>query len=259
VRVRVLRLVDRSRVARFRDGRSGPRVLVTYVRYPSCGHAPFPLVVFAHGFALTPGTYVRLLDAWARAGYVVAAPAFPLENANAPGGPDERDLVNEPADISFVVSRLTAARSPFRRLVDAKEIAVAGHSDGAVAALAVAFDRRYRDRRIDAAVVMSGAALPGFAGPPAGAPPLLAVQGTRDPLNSPATTAAYFAVMRRPKFLLWLLGATHRPPYTTDDRYEPLVARATTAFLDRYLKARPLRRLVAAAARPGIARLVADP
>jgi len=259
VRVRVLRLVDRTRLARFQDGTSGPRVLVTYVRYPSCGRAPFPLVVFAHGFALTPGTYARLLDAWARAGYVVAAPAFPVENADARGGPDRADLPNEPGDISFVVSRLAAAAGPLRGLVDASEVAVAGHSDGGIAALEAAYDARYRDPRIDAAVVMSGASLPGFTRAAPGSPPLLAVQGTRDPFNSAGTTAAYFALMHRPKFLLWLLGAGHRPPYTTDLRYERVVARAATAFLDRYLKGRPLRRLLVAGTVPGVTRLTADP
>src|SRR6476469_7805203 len=75
---------------------------------PTAG-GPHPLIVFAHGFALTPGTYSRLLRAWTRAGYVVAAPVFPLEDANAPGGPDESDLINEPQDVSVVISRLLTA------------------------------------------------------------------------------------------------------------------------------------------------------
>jgi predicted dienelactone hydrolase len=121
VQIRVLRLVDHSRRALFRNGTSGPRVLVTYVRYPSRGHAPLPLIVFGHGFALTPKVYARLLDTWARAGYVVAAPVFPVENPNAPGGPDEGDLHNKPGDISFAISRLTAPTSPPRGLVDRKQ------------------------------------------------------------------------------------------------------------------------------------------
>ena len=75
---------------------------------------PFPLIVFGHGFAVTPAPYAALLRAWARAGYVVAAPVFPLGNANAPGGPNERDLVNQPRDMSFVITRIwrpAAARS----------------------------------------------------------------------------------------------------------------------------------------------------
>ena len=94
LRVRTFRFVDASRTIRLPDGRHVSRPLTTVVRYPAT-RGPHPLIVFAHGFALTPGTYSRLLRAWTRAGYVVAAPVFPLEDANAPGGPDESDLVND--------------------------------------------------------------------------------------------------------------------------------------------------------------------
>jgi dienelactone hydrolase len=255
VQLRVLRFVDSSRHARFRNGTSGPRVLVTEVRYPVRGRGSFPLVVFAHGFAETPEAYAALLDVWARAGYIVAAPVFPVESPSAPGGPSESDLVNEPADLSFVISRLIAGSSPLHALVDPTRIAVAGQSDGAEAALAAAYDRRYRDRRIDAAIVLSGAAFPGFAAPPPGSPPLLAAQGTSDPLNSPSSTVSYFRLMRRPKFLLWLLGAAHLEPYTTNDRWAGVVRRTTTAFLDHALRAAPLRRVIDAGTVPGVARI----
>ena len=254
IHMRTVRLVDRSRAAHFADGRAGPRVLVTSIRIPS-GRGPFPLVVFAHGFALTPAPYRSLLDAWARAGYVVAAPLFPVERQGAPGGPSESDLMNEPGDIRFVITRL---EHDLPSLVDPRRVAVAGHSDGAEAALAAAYDRRFRDPRIDAAVILSGAAFPGFTRPPAGAPPLLAVQGTADPINPPLATATYFALMRRPKFLLALIGASHLPPYTTEDAWAPLVRSATTGFLNHYLRDAPLQplRLVA---RSNLVRLTAAP
>lgn len=254
VHVRLLTFVDRSRAAHYTDGHTGPRVLVTSIRLP-VGRGPFPLLVFAHGFALTPAPYARLLDDWARAGYVVASPFFPVERAGAPGGPSESDLGNEPGDIRFVVTQTERA---LPSLVDPRRIAVAGQSDGAEAALAVAYDRRFRDPRIDAAMILSGAAFPGFTRPPRGAPPLLAVQGTADPINPPAATSAYFALMPRPKFLLWLVGASHLPPYTTDDAWALLVQSATIAFLDHYLRAAPLAPL-RRVARSSLARLSADP
>lgn len=264
VGLRVLRFVDHSRVAVFRDGVRRPRVLVTYVRYPRTGRGPFPLVVFGHGFALVPHDYAGLLNAWTRAGYVVASPVFPVENAHAPGGPDESDLSNQPGDVSFVISRLLAAdtdaRSPLHGLIDPARIAVAGHSDGAETAFAVAYERHFLDRRVRAAVILSGAQLsPAELAPARVSPPLLAVQGTADRINSPAATEAFFRRVARPKYLLSLQGAGHLPPYSSNARQLAVVERVTIAFLDHYLRHGSLRRLLAAGNSPGIAHLSADP
>jgi dienelactone hydrolase len=257
VGLRVLRLVDRTRTVSLPDGTRQPRTLVTYVRYPALGrpgqsdlrdapvaHAggPFPLIVFGHGFALTPTAYRRLLQSWARAGYVVAAPVFPLENANAPGGPDESDLTSQPADMSLVISRLLAASTaqsgPLASAIDLHEVAVAGHSDGGDTALATAYDPRYRDSRVVAAVVLSGAEMPGtpsFHFAPSG-PPLLATQGTADTINPPSASYQLFEAAHRPKFLLRLLGAEHLGPYSNEYPQLGIVERVTTAFLDAYVK-----------------------
>ena len=107
VGVRTLTLVDTSRTVTYPGESPRPRPLVTIVRYPQA-RGRFPLIVFGHGFAVTPTIYAPLLHAWAQAGYVVAAPIFPLGNGNAPGGPNESDLVNQPRDVSFVITRLLA-------------------------------------------------------------------------------------------------------------------------------------------------------
>jgi len=261
-RVRVFRFVDQSRTIRLPDGRRVPRTLETTVRYPANGGS-YPLIVFAHGFGLTPVTYEALLRAWVHAGYVVAAPWFPLEKANAPGGPKESDLGNEPRDISFVISRLLALSGRTGGVlagrIDPTRVAVAGHSDGGVAALAVAYARHLRDRRLRAAIVMSGAELSGMGAFPGGGPALLALQGTADPINSPGTTASYFRLARRPKFLMWLLGAGHRRPYTDQDPQLGIVEAATTSFFDHYLKGLSLAAFERAATRRGLTRLVAEP
>jgi dienelactone hydrolase len=280
VGLRVLRFTDASRVIRLPDGTTEPRSLLTYVRYPARGNprvtdssnAPaaggrFPLVVFGHGFAKTPDLYKRLLRAWARAGYVVAAPVFPLENANAPGGPNESDLINQPADMRFVLSRMLAASAapggPLRGLVDPSRIAVSGQSDGGDTALALAYDSRLRDPRVGAAVILSGAELPGLGGFDfaAGSPPLLATQGTADTVNPPSLTSEFFDRARAPKYLLSLLGAEHLPPYSDQQPQLAIVRRVTIAFLDAYLKhsARGLKRLPSLGDVPGVASLVADP
>ncbi|MGI8558988.1 MAG: alpha/beta hydrolase family protein [Solirubrobacteraceae bacterium] len=278
VGLRILDLVDRSRQLRLPGGASGPRRLTTIVRFPqqranvrgstraTSGGGPYPLIVFGHGFAVTPSPYSRLLDAWTRAGYVVAAPVFPLESAHAPGGPDESDLDNQPGDMRFVISALlarsAASRGPLRDLIDPTEIAVAGQSDGGETALAIAYDKHFRDSRVRAAVILSGAQIPGpdftF---PAGGPPLLATQGTADTVNPPSLTQAFYARAPRPKYLLELYGASHLPPYTTQQPELGIVERVGTAFLDRYLKRAPgaQRRLMAVGSVPGVASLSARP
>jgi hypothetical protein len=257
VGLRILKFVDPSRTIVLK-GRRLPRTLITYVRYPAIGPAgqtdvanatpastsgPFPLIVFGHGFDVTPAIYAGLLQSWARAGFVVAAPVFPLGNANTPGGAQESDVITQPGDMSFVISSMLAlgaapsGTNTFAGLVDPSRIAVAGHSDGAESALAVAYSRRYRDPRVRASVILSGAEMSGIGGYSyaPGSPPLLAVQGTADTFNEPHYTYTYFRHARRPKYLLRLIGAEHLPPYTDEQPQLSIVERVSIAFLRSYL------------------------
>jgi dienelactone hydrolase len=282
VGLRVMRFTDSSRTIELPNGAKTPRTLLTYVRYPAQGapgrtdltnapaasaDGPFPLVIFGHGFAVTPTLYARLLQSWARAGYVVAAPVFPLENANAPGAPNESDLTNQPQDVRFLISRMLATAgvgpSPMAGLIDPTRIAVSGQSDGGDTALAVAYDPPFRDPRVGAAVILSGAEIPAV-GPftfPIGGPPLLATQGTADTVNPPSLTEAFFAAANRPKYLLSLIGAEHLPPYSAPGPQLEIVERVTVAFLDAYLKHRPsaLPRIISLGSVAGAASVTAAP
>lgn len=253
----VITFTDSTRHVVLPGRRRVSRRLQTVIRYPALGdpslldvrdapparaNGPFPLIVFAHGFDATPDTYARLLRAWTQAGYVVAAPAFPLTNAKAPGGANESDLVNQPVDMSVVISRMLARNSAgygvLSGLINRQQIAVAGHSDGGSTALAAAYNRHYVDHRIRAAAILSGAEIPGVTGYsfPRPSPPLLAVQGTADKSNLPASTQRYFRIAPRPKFLLSLLRAGHGPPYISQQPQLGIVEEVTTAFFDAFVK-----------------------
>jgi fermentation-respiration switch protein FrsA (DUF1100 family) len=258
---RTVTFVDHSRTVRIPGRAPGPRKLVTIVRYPAGLPGPFPLVVFGHGFAVTPRPYAALLEAWARAGYVVAAPVFPLESAGAPGGPNESDLVNQPRDMSVVITGMLASWF-FGGLLDRRAIAVSGQSDGGETALAVAYDRLFLDRRVRAAAILSGAKIPGVGGFdfPAPSPPLLATQGTADTINPPSFTHAFFDAAPAPKYLLTMFGASHLGPYTGRQPQLGVVERVTIAFFDRYLKGdrAALTRMVQAGDARGVSHLVVD-
>jgi dienelactone hydrolase len=235
-------LVDRSRAR---------RVLPTFVRYPvipagagavgSAARGLFPLVIFAPGYLQCERSYRSLLRAWASAGYVVAAVTFPRTSCHA-SSPDEADLVNQPGDMAYVISRLLVIsgrqHGVLSGLVDPADIAVAGHSDGGDTATAIAANTCCLDRKVAAAVVLAGAEWSPMEGSyfPKGTPPIMFVQGDADNINLPADSLMmYRADTTGPRFYLDLFGAGHLSPYEGHGLPEAVVARVTTDFLDRYV------------------------
>lgn len=256
VGIRRMLLFDRTRPTY--DYATGATVqgrrLPTEVRYPSAAltsgerrAAPvrfrrggYPLVIFAEGYGANPGLYAKLLDAWVRAGFVVASPEFPettyplperLAAAADPHGDPELDMLNEPGDLAFVISTLEQkahARSGFLRgLITPSEVLLAGQSDGGAVVGAYGYDARY-DRLVPP--VRGVAVFEGyeFGGDDAAyrhpsATPLLVVQSTTDTCNEPELSVELYDAVQGPKFFLRLSGATHLGPY---DGAEPLAFRA---------------------------------
>jgi predicted dienelactone hydrolase len=232
----------------------GPRKLRLTVRYPVTArlgqyrrrsHGLFPLIVFAPGYRHCAGVYRDLLRQWSAAGYVVAAVDFPRTSCTT-AVPDEADVTHQPADLAFVIRRLlarsAAPHSKLAGLIAPGEIAVAGHSDGGDTAAALAGAACCRNRRVRAALILSGAQWPAFSGRwfAGSAPPLLVIQGSADAWNPPADSVRlYQADKTGPRFYLQLPGADHFSPYQGDKSPEPIVARVTIAFLDRYLLGQP--------------------
>lgn len=229
----------------------GPRQLPTVVRYPivhpgeSGAQEPRPLIVFSQGFAESAESYSGLLHAWAAAGFVVADPTYPRTDLDAPGGPDESDIVNHPADLRFVIGALLHAAadrsSPLHNRIDPREVAVIGQSDGGEVSLAVAENSCCRDHAVRAAVILSGAELASFGGRyfASGRVPLLVAQGTADTINAPACSAQIYDQAPPPKYYLNMVGSEHLPPYQSPGPVRREVARVVAAFLQAFLERRP--------------------
>ncbi len=236
------------------------RTLVTTIWYPEAGAGPgsrpggpYPLIVFAHGLGGSPEGYRPLLTAWAAAGYVVAAPLFPLSSSQTPGGPDGGDIGNQPGDMSFVIDRIlhasAAGDGPLSGLVDPDEIGAAGHSNGAITTLGVVADSCCRDPRVKAAVVMAGATEGLGRGhyELADAPPLLVVSDRHDGLVPYSDAVSVFDQARGPKALLTLSwdsssdssgSIAHMAASGVVGPTSVQVKASTTAFFDAFLKHR---------------------
>jgi hypothetical protein len=170
-----------------------------------------------------------------RAGFVVAAPYFPLSRSDHRGGPDPDDVENQPGDVSFVISALTDELdddSPLAGLIDADHIGAAGHSLGAITTLGVTANTCCADERIDAVVVMSATAVP-FPGGEydfSSAPPMLVVHGTDDELLDYEDGVALFDDLVAPKGLLTIDGGTHDSFLEDGGKGHADVAASTTDF-----------------------------
>ena len=229
------------------------RTLITTVWYPARGTpgaapvpgatpdhsgAPYPLIVFGHGLDGTPQDYEALLSSWAAAGFVVAAPLFPLTHTGTPGGVDQDDQFNQPADMRFVITSMLAdLPAPLAGMVSPTEIGVAGHSDGAVTTLAF-LNTCCSDPRVKAVEVLSGdpESYPGGHYRRSGNPPTLFVHGTLDPLLPYDQMVTFFNEMKGPKAFLSLTGANHTDWYQPSAKWFGSVVATTTDFWSAHLQ-----------------------
>jgi len=234
------------------------RTLVTTILYPAAANAtsstpqaraapdrsgaPYPLLMFSHGLGGSPEIYQPLLQQLAAAGFVVAAPIFPLTHANTPGGTVAGDVINQPGDISFVLTQVLQASNgkggPLAGLVDPTRVAVAGHSNGAITTLGLAANTCCRETRARAAVIMAGTAeaFPGGQYDFAKAPPLLIVHGTDDALIPYDQGVAVFNSAQGPKGLLTVTHGDHGAAAALDGTSAAVVVRTVLDFLNATLR-----------------------
>lgn len=231
------------RTEKLRLSRAADRPLPTTIWRPEADGA-YPLILFSHGLGGAPSDYDDLLTRWARAGFIVAAPAYP-HTAKGVAERNPVDILNQPADASYVITQVV------RRLgSDAGPIAAAGHSAGGITTLGLFAGNR--DKRLRAGVILAGRQI--IAAPLSGAAtPLLFVHGKRDNAVAYADGHAAYDAVTWPKAFLTVTRGGH----VSTGRELAVIAETSTDFLrwSLYGDAAAKKRLPRDAARGGLATL----
>lgn len=222
------------------------RTLRTLIWQPATA-GPLPLFVMAHGFGGLPEYFEVMARTIADAGFMVAAPAFPLTNANAPGGHTHglQDVANQPGDVSFVIDQLLLANAApgdaLQNRILPDEIAVLGHSLGGTTVAALTRKNCCRDNRVRASMLFAAGPLDVFTNlfgtdPINAGPPTLILHGTVDSTVAYATSQRLYSEIDPPRFFVGITGADHSD--AIEAPAEPLTsvqlvsARAIVAFLN---------------------------
>jgi predicted dienelactone hydrolase len=107
---------------------------------PQHSAAPYPLVVFSHGYAISPIVFSTLVEHYASHGYIVLAPEH-NETFDQTLTGFWKALIDRPVDIHRTIDYAEQLNKPGAALagmIDMDNIAVVGHSYGGYTALAAA-------------------------------------------------------------------------------------------------------------------------
>jgi predicted dienelactone hydrolase len=249
VGVSTLTLVDESRPTDANRSYPGAdsRTLVTEVWYPAEGRtqpveirdapldrsqAPYPLIVFSHGYTGVRRQSVSYTAHLASHGYVVISSDYPLSNGLAPGGARAGDVLNQPGDVSFLIDSFLGFAdepgNPLEGAIDETAIGLTGHSLGGLTTILATFGP-LADPRVKAALPLAPVScLVGSQTYEDSHTPLLVVSGSDDQLVAFESARQAYDAASPPKYLLTLLGGNHMRFADTDMEDLPPGALATS-------------------------------
>lgn len=168
----------------------------------------------------------------AEAGYIVAAPSFPLADETRGNGLNRDDIPNEALDVAFVINSLRG--SAIASSIAPGQVGVSGHSDGADVALIAGYQKGYADPSIGAVVAVAPDAFVGQLS--TNRPPLLLVHADSDGTVPYAESVQVFAHVQGQRTFLTLVGADHLPPIAENTVWTSALDGAVVTFFDATLK-----------------------
>ena len=235
------------------------------------GSAPpagFPLILFSHGFTGCDTQSILLVEALARAGYLVLAPNHHDAGCGSLGEtaewypgklfeklhitPSEKPFTkpdawsdttykDRAADLEAILNTVLAAGTFEGVPIDSNRIGVAGHSLGGYTALGLAGAwPSWKDPRIKAVLGLSPYCAPFLKKGNLGHVdvPIMYQGGTLDVTITPTVRRAggAYDLTSTPKYYVEFGGAGHFAWTNLNDKYQPLIGEYAVAFFDSYLK-----------------------
>jgi len=160
---------------------------------------------------------VKTLSVWASAGYVVAAPDYPLSHTGVPGGTDYSESPAQAHDVAFVIDQISALAHGGDDILSGRlisdSVGIAGQSFGAMTSLLAGFHTCCAIPSVRAVVSFAGAAVPdaasGALAAEAAARPLLSIHGDADPTLPYAGEHDAWLQLHGDKYFLTLPGGGH--------------------------------------------------
>lgn len=205
--------VDSTRSTDSNRGNPGKidRTLPTTIWYPEGAAGELPLIIHSHGIVSARNELSYLMEQMASYGYVVAAADYPLTSGSTPGGANANDVMNQPADVSFLIDSVIGLEAkPFAGAIDEGRIGVTGFSLGGLTSILTTYHRRWRDPRVAAAVAIAGPAV-AFTDTfyTTSEVPFLMISGTADALIDTEYNASIIPVRNKGSDLVTIAGGTH--------------------------------------------------
>lgn len=236
--------VDRSRPTDPNRGnpRKPDRTFPTTIWYPKGATNKLPLLIHSHGIVSARDELSYLMEQMASYGYVVVATDYPLTSGSTPGGANAGDVVNQPADVSFLIDTILNLddKQPFSGQIDESKIGLSGFSLGGLTTILATYHPRWRDPRIAAAVAIAGPAV-AFTNEfyKTSDVPFLMISGTADALIDTQYNASIIPDRNDSSDLVIIAGGTHlgfvaaaEPSFRFMHNPDSLGCRAVLSVLD---------------------------
>jgi len=201
--------------------RAGVRPRTTVDASPASGR--FPLIVWSHGLFSNPMQQQDIIRFFAESGFVVVGATYPHTAVDGPTF-SRADIVNQPLDASYVLTKMLEPGNPIEPHIDPTRMAAVGHSAGGTTTDGIF--TIHRDPRFKAGIIISGRPQGAYRGSPV---PLLFVHGDKDPVVAYGQGRQSYAADKWAKAFLTMINTEHGAGLGFPDRGHPQV---TTTMLD---------------------------